>query len=82
MTRLASSLLPTLGYFSLLLLAGFDLYLDQHALEHLYSNGLGSHRSCISNQHHIPLVHRDPTGSWSSNQKELTRKSDYSSPLH
>ena len=82
MTRLAISLLPTFGYFSLLLLAGCALYLNQHALEHLYSNGLGSRRSCISSQHLIPLVHQDPTGYLSGIQEELTRKSDHSSPWY
>ena len=61
MTRFAISLLPTLGYFSLLLLAGCALYSNQHALDHLCSNGSGSHRSCISNQHLVSLVHHDPT---------------------
>ena len=60
MTRLAMSLLPTFGYFSLLLLAGYALLLELPALEHLCSNGLGSRRSCISNQYLIPLFPRIP----------------------
>ena len=82
MTRLAISLLPTLGYFSLLLLAGCAIHLNQNALEHLCSNGLGSRRSCMSSEHLIPFGHHGPLGYLSSTQEELTRKSNHSSPQY
>ena len=82
MTRLAISLLPTLGYFSLLLLAGCALHLNctfwstfvvmaWEAVEAAYPISISSH-----------WFIRIPLGICQVSRKNLTRRSDHSSPLY